>query len=715
MRGVLPRLHSRIAFGETLLKFCTCLRVKTFSISSHDFNDVRLPSGSVAVMAPKASGSQLPSTAEPSPSRSLRGQQILEEESYVSSLSSLIQREFFPNLPRLTAENDYLSALEDFDNGVEGAEGRMRDAEWRLDALDEEERTAGGQRRGRTRAARSRSRMAASSVRSATPSTSGMTASPSVSRHGWGDATPTPRRHSQWSATPNVRTPRDQRDGSVYDEHDEEAGPSGPSLSQHTLATFQKAYTSEDNASFLSLLQHTNDQRRERYAWAFNQEREHNERRKAILDEASKRADEGYARSFMALPEGKRRKLITGGKMQDSISNRVQELQKLYAWEEGRRRRSSQGLVTNGADDKSHRLFRAGSEERTSATDSADPSSSRHASLFVNRPRSASPPPPSGLQQLKHSLDPKSEVGRSRSAASAAAGTKWSARNALFYGPDADIGTTDKATSSLPDPLNATSTAKTSFRNTALPSQGVFPESRYPAPYSSKSTTMRQRASSCAASSSAGTARSSRIASALAGGSQYGENFNDEDGRDMRYKGPTVNGYGFVTPQREGEGEEEMRALLRQKATHPSSKERLAAQARGTAGAPRATASSSTPSSSRGFAIPETPHRDELAHSLASKSSKSKASSSSLASASTSSSASRPSLRQSLGLAQSSPSIHRTPTSKRSEHLSPAAKTLLNRSVRGGPVSIASPVAAQRQTSSKDTMAKLRRRGWDEA
>lgn len=717
------------------------------------------PSSSSQMTSSSYSITTMPSSSSSAPTKSLRGQRILSEESYVSSLSSLIQREFFPNLPRLTAENDYLAALEDFDNGVEGAEGRMRDAEWRLDALDEMENA--GKAKGKKRRAKGRN----NSVRM----TPRMDDDTPVSTRMW-DPTPvrTPTT-GQWPATPSASGRLD-----IHDEEDasDAAQADQPNLANHTVASFQKSYTSEDNASFLDLLQSTNDHRKDKYWWAFKQEEDHNKRRKLILDEASKRADEGYARSVMALPSDQRRKLITSGKLQGQIPQRVQELEKIYQWEE-QRRRTRNRLLGDG-DSASRRLIRAGSEESTSATASAQPSSSRHASLFLNRPRSATPPPPSGLGQLKHSLDPTSEVSLTRDAngstndsnssetpalrpprpirtAATSAGTKWSVRNALFYGPDANISTTDKATSSLPEasaldpderlpfpPSHARDSSqsiqqRTMFHNTALPSQGLFPESRYPMPYHSGSGgTKRVRSSS--SSTSASTARSSRIASALNGGSKYGDNFDDEDGHDVRYKGPIVNGYGFVTPQREGE-EEELRRLQRRLEKRksqqtPSSKDRLAAMRAHSTTTSNAASSSS---SRAGFAIPATPKRDEIAYSLATSSgssAKSKTASTHKSRMSAGASAQTPSsLRQSLGL---SPRRH-TSTSKRAEYLSPAAQTLLNRSVRGGSNSgsgiVTTPVtmtparkrkvpptvdSSSRRHEKSDTMARLKKRGWDD-
>ncbi|CAO1633889.1 unnamed protein product [Sympodiomycopsis kandeliae] len=688
------------------------------------------------------------SSSSSSSTTSLRGQRILQEESYVDSLSALIQREFFPNLPRITAENDYLSALEDFDQGVDGAEERKRDAEWTLDFLDDQDKGIGSSKRHTESKGLRNSR---SSSRAPVPNATPLDTPSHSGRHGW-DPTPTPvSRMAGWdtprTSQSTTMTPSRSSRRERHDHNEQLDGTNLPDLSNHTLASFQRTYTSEDNASFLSLIQSTNDQRRDKYAWAFDQEKRHNDRRKLILQEAAKRADEGYSRSVMALPEPKRRKLIQSGKLKSEITSRVLQLEKLHQWEEDRKQ---QRLITRGRD-QDVRMIRAGSEESTSATASLEQSSFRHASLFANRPRSASPPPPSGLRLLKHSLNPTSEVSLAvserekvddaaeekddlfdpdailrqappRTSAATSAGTKWSVRNALFYGPDANIGTTDKSTSSLPHDestsnhlLNASIEypRRTNFHNTALPWQGLFPENRYPGIYKSDK---KQRVSSSSSSTTA-SIRSSRIQSALEGGSKYGDNFDDQDGHDLRYKGPTVNGYGFVTPQREGEEEElrKMQALQTSGNTSLSSKDRIE-QMR----LRNQSKQANDPTAAAKFAIPATPKRDQIAYSLAS------------AHNLTKSSKHTSSLRQSLGLGPHSSQSTRTPaaktpSSRRAEHLSPAARTLLGRSTGLGgstplsktPVSAASEVTRHRSTSEAAakqdaTMKKFRKKGWDD-
>lgn len=662
-------------------------------------------------MAPPSSSSALGPTPSPSaqPPASLRGQRLLSEADYISSLSSLIQRDFFPNLPRLTAENEYLSALEDLDNGVDGAEVRVKEAERDLDRLDREEVDGKKKRRQARKGAGSNANR--SSSRFATPSDT-----PVRPLHGRWDPTPlssgaeTPRSETGW-ATPRRAEAADRAvsasTGSAlaqdprpdYLSDDEELS-RPPELTGHSISSFQHNFTSEDNASFLALIQSTNDRRKEKYAWAFRQERNHNARRRFIMEEATKRADEGYARSVLALPEAKRKRLIEGGKLGIEMGKRVAKLQQIEKLQEesssGKSKADARYLSYDSA--RAQRALRASSEEGTSASTSSQlaPLPSRH--------RSASPPV---LPPLKHYLDPRSEIALVSTSSAAKlpddsemedpnfdpnaslrrpnilpttattyAGTKYAARNALFFGPDAEIGTTDRTTSSLPEHISEGATSaerlfhareklksKTVFHNTALPSQGVFPEARYPDLLAGKD------GSSVITSASP---RSSRIESAMAGGSRYGDNFDEESGEDMRYAGPTVNGFGFVSPAGDltpnrAAMEEELAESLEQKR-----KQRLLAIQGGVGGEAQ--------DGPRSFFVPPTPKRDELASSLANKSASSRNRGNGRGQTS---GQLRPDLGRSLGVRSGRPSGAAT-ASRRSEALSPAARTLLDRSTRGG-------------------------------
>lgn len=613
-------------------------------------------------------------------SSSLRGQRILSEEDYIASLSSLIQRDFFPNLPRLKAENEYLEALEELDDGLPGGGHRLRAAERELDRLDEQDKqgAAAAKRQRRQRRAQG-----SSTRRSVTPADTPLRP---LDRR-WD---PTPSRRSSRGWTPSeVGTPRRQevarRDPRPA--HYREDEPS-TSIEGHSLSSFQALHTSEDNASFLELLHATNASRKERYAWAFRQEKTHNARRQLILDEAAKRADEGYARSFLTLPEERRQKLLAAGRLDPAIAKRVGQIERLA-------RSDTDGQKLLGTQQQLKLRIRASSEEPQGAAETGT-------GPLAKRARSASPSAISDdeeLAPLKHSIDPRSEIRLEAStsrnklpddsneedlsfdpnailrpqatlpSATLAAGHKYRARNALFFGPDADVETVDRASSSLPsvsaDPkvnaadrlFNARSElkAQTNFHNTALPSQGLFPESKYPFLSSSAS---KGAGGSTATSASP---KSSRIASALAGGgSRYGDNF-DEDGQDRRDEGPMVNGYGFVTP-----GRDTPASTRGEQTPGSSSRERL----RGLQSA------KGDGSSSSRFRIAPTPRREALAHSLATSDSAKKRKTSS-------GNALLNRFVSSNGSSSRTPERTNTP-SRRSNALSPAARTLLDRSTRRG-------------------------------
>ncbi|CAO1632154.1 unnamed protein product [Jaminaea pallidilutea] len=610
----------------------------------------------------------------PESSLSLRGQRVLDEDEYTSSLSSLIQRDFFPALPRLTAENEYLAALQALDDGELGGEERLRAAEAELDRLDERGRGGNKSSRGR-----SRRRAPWSSMETPVSEAAMDTPLPSLDRR-WD---PTPVRSN------SARSHDARKSGAPTASTSSTTAASKPDLSSHTLSSFQAGFTSEDNASFLDLLRATNDFRRLRSAWAFRKEKSHNERRRLILDEAGKRADEGFARSMMALAGGQRRKLIEGGKVTAEVAARVADLEAVQSSPSSR---SSQ-MITAPEQGPSRRTIRdrAHSEEPTNASEDGK-------ALVLHRTRSLSPPAKS------HRLDPQSEIRISTAdqpserterqrrddpdnvlqappvtaSASLLAGTKYAARNALFFGPDADIDTLDKASSSLPRrPQDHESSAQrlfhareslkhhTNYHNTALPAQGLFPESRYPG--------LEGKAARTAAGSDAGgSLRSSRIASAMAGGSAYGEHF-DDDGVDLR-EGPQVNGYGFVTPHASPTPSERS---ANQTQRHPRTMRSLVGSNAGESG-----------SSRPAFAVPPTPRRDELARGLAGRSGGSG------------------SKKQKRVLN----SIQRSGAG----NLSPAAKSLFDRTTRGGMTPLTT-TRGHRTRGDQTTQAALGKRRWEES
>ncbi|KAJ9107405.1 hypothetical protein QFC21_000855 [Naganishia friedmannii] len=164
---------------------------------------------------------------------SLTRQVILDEDEYTASLSHIIKRDFFPNLDRLSATNNYLSALESQDTIA------IADSIRYLSAL-----TPGpGQRDAQLTAARHRQEREMADV----------AGTPYISRTPFGGAgmeTPMP-----YNPTQKLMDERDAKRRKI----DLSSG----------LDNFQAAYTSEDNSSFMEILQEDNRRKKEKYSWAY--------------------------------------------------------------------------------------------------------------------------------------------------------------------------------------------------------------------------------------------------------------------------------------------------------------------------------------------------------------------------------------------------------------------------------------------------------------
>ncbi|CEL51973.1 Protein DGCR14 OS=Mus musculus GN=Dgcr14 PE=2 SV=2 [Rhizoctonia solani AG-1 IB] len=157
----------------------------------------------------------------PGESESLSRQVILDEDSYTSALSDIIARDFFPSLAHLDATNGYLSAL---------------------DTKDPEQ------------------------------------ISKSVRRLQDLAATPTPGRYQNLH-TPS-RTPYGAGPSDTPISRRSEAGSRGKSITEGlSLDDFQARYTSEDNASFATILDDENRQRKEKWAWAWEAQNKVEERK----------------------------------------------------------------------------------------------------------------------------------------------------------------------------------------------------------------------------------------------------------------------------------------------------------------------------------------------------------------------------------------------------------------------------------------------------
>ncbi|GAA5892249.1 hypothetical protein JCM5296_003217 [Sporobolomyces johnsonii] len=185
---------------------------------------------------PPSSSSQLVRASEVKPSYSLLKQEILSEEEYVSHLSDIIKRDFFPHLTTLDAQHEVLEAWESEDPvRIEESVRKMREI-----------CTPTPRRRAREGATPGRTPFDSGSV-SATPTYFDRTPMTSSS------STPLPS--SSRTALPHQRV--------------------DTSLS---LDAFQSRYTSHDNSSFAVLLARDNAARREKHAWAWAAEAKANAR-----------------------------------------------------------------------------------------------------------------------------------------------------------------------------------------------------------------------------------------------------------------------------------------------------------------------------------------------------------------------------------------------------------------------------------------------------
>ena len=226
---------------------------------------------------------------------------LAQEDSYTEALSTIITRDFFPNLSHIHATNAYLTALTNNDPELLSASIR------RLAALAQEKGESGREAEGSS----SKDEVEAGHARRRELENMG---TPYISIPGGRANLRTPVGARGWD-TPIMHadegsTQRKAESGGFDELEDERGSTPGPSqyhkkqrtaLPQNrvrddlTLDAFQRNYTSEDNASFVQIVDEENKRRREdRWAWAWDAERkadqrrlEGEEKRKMILDVAT--------------------------------------------------------------------------------------------------------------------------------------------------------------------------------------------------------------------------------------------------------------------------------------------------------------------------------------------------------------------------------------------------------------------------------------------
>jgi protein DGCR14 len=186
-----------------------------------------------------------PSSTSPPPAKKVKREKVLDEDTYVDALNEIIQRDFFPDLPKLRTQLEWLEAEEN--NDIE----KMRELQQRLLT----------------------SRRPTDPVR-ATPrgfeTPAGFEGTPATTM-------PASERNTP-AATPQTHNPPPPDATAVRDTASTPstttttiAAPANTSLS---LDKFLNTHTSEDNASFSTIMDKQHEKHLEKYAWVENKAKE---------------------------------------------------------------------------------------------------------------------------------------------------------------------------------------------------------------------------------------------------------------------------------------------------------------------------------------------------------------------------------------------------------------------------------------------------------
>ncbi|KAK4688752.1 protein DGCR14, partial [Tremellales sp. Uapishka_1] len=324
--------------------------------------------------------------------RSLYQQQVLDEDTYTASLSHIITRDFFPHLPQLHATNEYLTALST--NDPELLSSSIR----KLATLAQEKEDGNrGSKQHDNDGERARKRELE------------MMGTPYISLPGGPRKTPigargwdTPMMNNGEGSTRRRPTSRD------YDELDD--GPLPPSKKKKgkgpmrpppvrddlPLDAFQRNYTSEDNASFVQIVDEENRRRKEeRWGWAWEAEKKAEMRRLEGEDKRRLILDRATSGQWMVNGEGRRLigGLAEGGKEKD-VGEAWKDIKMIEA-------KKTDAVVSSTVSSASDTILVETAEDATSGDSTAlVPTSESSSKALVKSSESLLPlPPPPALSE----------------------------------------------------------------------------------------------------------------------------------------------------------------------------------------------------------------------------------------------------------------------------------------------------------------------------